>query len=118
MDKPDTMATREWIVKKISQEQQIPLATVKIVIDEQFRSAHAALLDNNSLEIAGFGKYVLNRRRVNLRIISYEKALIKISEELKDVSLSDADRKRRSLRYESLGKSLIYLKHKRNGYKD
>lgn len=81
--KPSSMSVKEHIYRKISQDLQIPLSTIKVVIDNQFRTALSALKDNNSLEIAGFGKILINvwRLRKDIKelefLIPYYKELLK-----------------------------------------
>ena len=62
--KPSSMSVKEHIYRKLSQDLKCPLDTVKKVIDNQFRTALSALKDNNSLEIAGFGKIIINKGRL------------------------------------------------------
>jgi hypothetical protein len=70
MDKPMSMSVKEHIYRKISLENDIAFSTVRAVIDNQFQTALTALTDvnNNSLEIAGLGKVLLNKRRLKAEI--------------------------------------------------
>jgi hypothetical protein len=88
MDKPMSMSVKEHIYRKISLEQDIPFATVRTVIDNQFQTALTALTDINinSLEIAGLGKILLNKRRLKAEIrkmrylLEYYPAYLQISD--------------------------------------
>lgn len=84
MVKPDTMSVKEHISRKLSQELDLPLATIKVVIDNQFSSALAALKTNDSLEIAGLGKFIFNRRILTHQIRRLEESIVKCTEGLKN----------------------------------
>ncbi len=85
------MSVKEHIYRKVSQDLQIPISIVKMVIDNQFSTALSALKDNNSLEIAGFGKILINIPRLRKEIedivylIPYYKKLLKRN----DISRTD-----------------------------
>lgn len=64
-DKPKSMSVREWITKKLAQEIMIPEMVIKQVVAHQFDSAYEALVDNNSIEISGFGKFYYNEKKAN-----------------------------------------------------
>ena len=82
-EKPTNMSVKDHLYRKVSRELNIPLSTVKVVLNNQFRTALSALKDNDSLEIAGFGKILFNVRRLRTEIkeleflIGYHKDLLK-----------------------------------------
>ena len=83
IEKPTNMSVKDHLYRKVSRELNIPLSTVKVVLNNQFRTALSALKDNDSLEIAGFGKILFNVRRLRTEIkeleflIGYHKDLLK-----------------------------------------
>jgi len=82
MDKPSTMSIKEHIYRKISQELEVPHATIKKVLDNQFRTALSAMKGNNSLEIAGFGKFHINKTRLKDEIKKLEYHIIHFNKKL------------------------------------
>lgn len=68
--KPDSMSVKEHLYRKVSLEIGLDYSIVKTVIDNQFSTALTALTDINinSLEIAGLGKILLNKRRLKQEI--------------------------------------------------
>jgi nucleoid DNA-binding protein len=72
--KPSTMSVKDHIYRKLSQELEIPYPTIKKVLDDQFRSILGIISDPeiNSIEIAGFGKLLINTRRLKKSIKEIE----------------------------------------------
>ena len=68
------MSVKQHIYRKLSQELDVPHATIKKVIDNQFRSILGIISDPeiNSIEIAGFGKLLINSRRLKKSIKEIE----------------------------------------------
>jgi nucleoid DNA-binding protein len=90
------MSVKEHIYRKLSQELQLPLGMIKKVIDNQFKTALTALTgyENDSIEIAGLGKFMFNRRRVTTEIRHIEKMIPKYTKMLADpaIKLTTSDR--------------------------
>ena len=74
MDKPFSMPVKEYLVKMMSIKMNIPSATIDAIITHQFEEANKALLSNNSVEIAGFGKFLFKQKKA---IKKLEKAFSK-----------------------------------------
>jgi hypothetical protein len=74
MDKPFSMPVKEYLVKVMSIKMNIPSATIDAIITHQFEEANKALLSNNSVEIAGFGKFLFKQKKA---IKKLEKAFSK-----------------------------------------
>ena len=74
MDKPFSMPVKEYLVKVMSIKMNVPSATIDAIITHQFEEANKALLSNNSVEIAGFGKFLFKQKKA---INKLEKAFSK-----------------------------------------
>ena len=63
MNKPNTMSVKEFIIKRMA----LSLVTSEKVIDQvivhQFSEANAAMSNNESLELSGFGKLLFNKKK-------------------------------------------------------
>jgi len=116
MDKPDTMSIKEHIFRKLSQELNLPLATIKKVLDNQFRTALIALKTNDSLEIAGLGKFLLNRRMLNYHIKKTETSIKTCAETLKDPLLDDVTREAVTKQFLEMPDDLELLKQRAINY--
>jgi nucleoid DNA-binding protein len=55
------MKTKEYFIKKTSLQLSTSERIVESVISHQFQSASDAMETNHSVEISGFGKFLLNR---------------------------------------------------------
>lgn len=63
MKKPESMTHKEWLVKKMSLEKNIPERVILAVVNHQFDSAREALKENNTVEISNFGKFSFNIKK-------------------------------------------------------
>jgi hypothetical protein len=69
--------------------------TLDAVVTHQFSSANAAMKENDSLEISGFGKFLFNRKKAQKMMEKFESQRSLFSKKLEDPSLSE--RRRNSL---------------------
>jgi nucleoid DNA-binding protein len=109
---------KDHLVKKVSQEQQIPLHIVRAVIDNQFKTAEQAIGNVNSIEIAGFGRFMLSERRTLMRIKRYGQGIDNYRKMLVDpeANLTQMRRDGIVVRLEELEKSIIYLTEKADAF--
>jgi len=68
MDKPINMSVKDYLVRTLAVKMLISEKTIEAVINHQFQSANEAMDFNNSLEIAGFGKFYFNEKKAAKRI--------------------------------------------------
>jgi nucleoid DNA-binding protein len=68
MDKPINMSVKDYLVRTLAVKMLISEKTIETVINHQFQSANEAMDFNNSLEIAGFGKFYFNEKKATKRI--------------------------------------------------
>jgi nucleoid DNA-binding protein len=68
MDKPISMPVKEYLVKVMSIKMNIPSATIDAIITHQFEEANKAMLSNNSVEIAGFGKFLFKEKKATKKL--------------------------------------------------
>lgn len=90
MDKPISMPVKEYLVKIMSIKMNVPSATIDAIVTHQFEEANKALLSNDSVEIAGFGKFLFKRKKAFLKM---EKELSKkqlFENKLKEEGISEA----------------------------
>jgi len=68
MDKPINMSVKDYLVRTLAVKMLTSEKTIETVINHQFQSANEAMDFNNSLEIAGFGKFYFNKKKATKRI--------------------------------------------------
>lgn len=93
MDKPLSMSVKEYIMRKQSIRTNIPLKTIEIVIDNQFKSAYEAVKTNSnvSIEISGFGKFIYNPKKA-LKKVEKQRSKILVCEKQLSTDLSEIQR--------------------------
>jgi len=89
ISKPDTMSVKEYVLKNTSEELQIPLSIVKTVIDHQFTTALEALKTQDSLEIAGLGKFFFYKKKALHKINDYKRMIADAEEKIKKNEIPD-----------------------------
>lgn len=117
MDKPISMSVKEYLMRVQSVRTNTPLKIIEAVVDFQFQEAHAALSNQYSVELSGFGKFLFNTKKA---IKKYEKELSKkrvFENILKDITISDKKRKSTELKLQSTIETLALLKPKIDGIK-
>ena len=104
---------KDHIIKKLSQEQQIPLHIVKAVIDNQFRTALGAIPTCNSIEIAGFGKFMFRKNRGTVYIKYCNKGIAKAQKLLEDtIDITDMRKEGLLVKIKDLTGIIKYLTKK------
>lgn len=107
------MGVREWLIKKLSATLvNIPQSTITKVVQHNYESIHSAFKENDSIEIAGFGKFYFNRKKAMDVLNAYEKQIEEHREILKDTSLKESSRQKSLLRIDALEKNIEWLNNK------
>ena len=68
MDKPVSMSVKDFLIRTLAVKMLTSEKTIETVINHQFQSANEAMDLNNSVEIAGFGKFFFNNKKAIKRI--------------------------------------------------
>jgi nucleoid DNA-binding protein len=68
MDKPVSMSVKDFLVRTLAVKMLTSEKTIEAVINHQFQSANEAMDLNNSVEIAGFGKFFFNQKKATKRM--------------------------------------------------
>lgn len=72
MNKPQSMSHKEWFIKRLSIKLVISEKIIDAVVNNEFDTANEALINNNSVELSGLGKFVFNVQRGKKRMIKYQ----------------------------------------------
>ena len=67
-DKPITMPLRDWLIKQIAKQKNIPSSVIEAIVTHQFDSANSAIHIHKSLEISGFGRFVFSDAKANYQL--------------------------------------------------
>ena len=68
MDKPISMSVKDYLVRTLAVKMMVSEKIIETVINHQFQSANEAMDLNNSIEIAGFGKFYFNEKKATKRL--------------------------------------------------
>lgn len=72
MDKPISMSVKDFLVRTLAVKIMVSEKTIEAVVNHQFQTANEAMDINNSIEIAGFGKFFYNNKKAQKRIESLQ----------------------------------------------
>lgn len=113
MGKPESMSHKEWFIKKMSLEKNIPERVIMAVVNHQFDGAREALKENDTIEISNFGKFCFNRKKAHKKM---EKYLSQRQLFTKMLSEETSPEKQRniSLRLKTINRNIEILKPKLN----
>lgn len=63
MDKPQSLSVKDYVMRKMSISMNIPLKTIETVVGHQFEGLNEAFRQHHTVEISGFGKFILNYKK-------------------------------------------------------
>lgn len=68
MNKPISMSVKEFLIRTLAVKLAVNEKTIEAVVNHQFISANEAMDVNKSVEISGFGKFMLNVKKGQKKI--------------------------------------------------
>jgi nucleoid DNA-binding protein len=112
MDKPISMSVKDFLIRTLAVKMLTSEKTIEAVINHQFQSANEALDLNNSVEIAGFGKFFFNSKKATKRIEQLKINIGIMEKIIADPSTSDQKKKSSQLGIDKALKTINELKTK------
>ena len=73
--KPKSLSVKDYLIRVLAVKMLTSEKTLEAIIDHQFQSANEAMASNYSVEIAGFGKMLFNKKKAIRemgRLLSYK----------------------------------------------
>jgi len=110
--KPESRSVKEHIIEIISQDQSVPKRDVKIIINEMFANAKAALLEHGSVEISGYGRYYFNKRKAFHRINAFKNYIEREKHQLDDPDMDPIKKEKLELKFNGMKKKIIVMENK------
>lgn len=117
MDKPISMSVKDYLVRTLAVKMMISEKMIETVINHQFQSANEAMDTNNSIEIAGFGKFYFNGKKATKRLESLNNKKNLMEEFITSPSTSE-QKKRSSQVTLDKTEALIHLLKSKTIYED
>ena len=93
MQKPDNIATKDWVLSLTSEELQLSQVIVETVISDAYKEASKAVKQHNQVELSGFGKLLVSQAKVRRKKGRVEKFLNGIEQLL--ISEQDEEKKQK-----------------------
>lgn len=98
MDKPISMSVKDYLIRIMSVKMMISEKTIEAAVNHQFQSANAALINNNNIEISGFGKFFFNQKKAQKKMEKMISKAAMFTKQTNDESLSDKKRESASVK--------------------
>lgn len=92
MDKPISMSVKDYLIRIMSVKMMMSEKTIDAVINHQFQSANTALIDNDNIEISGFGKFLFNQKKAQRKMEKMLSKVVTFTKQMNDESLLDKKR--------------------------
>lgn len=92
MDKPKTLSVKDFLIRKMSVKMIVPEYVLDAVVSHQFQSSTQAMVENKSVELSGFGKFILKEKKAVTRMEKYLSQQALFAKMVEDEELSAAKR--------------------------
>jgi nucleoid DNA-binding protein len=117
MDKPISMSVKDYLIRTLAVKMLKSEKLIETVVNHQFQSANEAMDTNNSLEIAGFGKFYFNEKKAKKRLAALYSKKEAMERYVADETLSEQRRRTSKVTLEKTEALINLLKNKVN-YED
>ena len=88
-----SITTKGWLVKMLSSELMMSETVIDAVIDHAFEMVKEKMLKNDTVEIAGFGKFIFNRKKALRKLDDWRNAKRVMTDYSNDESINEIKRK-------------------------
>jgi len=92
MFKPHNLSIKEYLIKKMAISLNMPEKDIDKVISHQFNSVNDAFRKVNSIEISGFGKFVILPVKTRKMLEKAQSKIRMFTSKLNKEGISDAER--------------------------
>lgn len=110
MEKSMSIPLKESLIKKLSQQLNIPESTIDLVISDQFTEAFRATSNFNSIELSGFGKFVFHQKKAAAQMNKYQAQKTMLETAL--IRCAPEDKRNLTMRLNTTNKNIDHLKPK------
>jgi len=105
------MTIKDLLIRKVANSLSMDEKIVEKIITHQFDSASAATVNNNSIEISGFGKFLFNNKRGIKTLEKYEILIENYTKALETVK-DDNEKRVLLLKIKTINVNIAHLKPK------
>lgn len=104
------MFFKQMAIRKMAVDMAIPEKVIEQVITHSFKRAREAFHENSSIEISGFGKFLVSQDRLKAQKYKYVSELKKWKKQLEDPEVTPVVVKNRLLFVERIETELMMIK--------
>jgi nucleoid DNA-binding protein len=97
MNKPQSMSHKDFLIRTLAVKLSVNEKMIEAIINHQFQSANEAMDLNHSVEISGFGKFMLNVKKAHRKMANLIKKRDAFQATIDDINKTDAERKKASV---------------------
>lgn len=110
METTSPMFLRQIAIRKMAVDMAIPEKTIELVLKHTFDGAFKAFYENRSIEISGFGKFLVDNKRVKSQRIKGAKQIEAWNRDLQSPELSEHKKENRKLFIQRVEQQLQRIK--------
>lgn len=110
--KPNSMSMKDWLIRRLAPKLLLSEKTIEAVINHQFQSANEALVNNKTIEISGFGKFIFNDKKALKKMSKYKDIQRAYMRHLENPDISENKRRVTELKLQSVTEAINALKPK------
>lgn len=110
MNKLQSQSTKDYLYNNLAKKLNISSSTIEKVIQHSFETTYEKMKSSNSVEIAGFGKFLFNLKKAQKRT----EALKKIKQALENKLVQSPESEKLKLKLETTINTLTKLEDRIN----
>lgn len=96
MNKPQSMSHKEFLIRTLAVKLSVNEKIIETIVNHQFQSANEAMDINNSVELSGFGKFMLNIKKAHRQMNNLIAKRNTCQDTMDDETKTEAERHRAS----------------------
>ena len=106
------MSMKDWLIRRLAPKLLLSEKTIEAVINHQFQSANEALVNNKTIEISGFGKFIFNDKKAVKKMSKYKDIQRAYMRHLENPDISENKRRVTEVKLQSVTEAINALKPK------
>ena len=114
MDKPISLSVKDYLVRTLAPKMLTSEKVIDAVVSHQFSEANNALVNNASVEISGFGKFLFNHKKAVKKLAMMERYKEKLEYDLVNNLIPAHKRSGMEDKFKNVKLLIEYLKNKTN----
>jgi len=105
-----SMSVKDYLIRILAVKMMVSEKTIEKVINHQFQAANDAMQTNDSVEIAGFGKFYFNKTKAKKRVEDLKAKVKAVEKIVNNENTTEQKRKSAIITLENAKDSLNQLK--------